>query len=148
MNRLFTFPPLYTFGSIILGITSYWLFPHTILIQSPYNLIGIIPIIIGLRVSRNASCLFTKKGTTFYLEKSSELVIETCYKYSRNPMYLGILTLMIGLSIFLGNLTSIISPILFFLTINFICIPSEERLLEKTFGTEYLNYKKKVRRWI
>jgi len=148
MYRLFTFPPLYIICSIILGLTSYWLFPHTILIKSPYNLIGILPIFIGLRILRKASGLFTKKGTTFLLEKSSVLVIEAYFKYSRNPMYFGCLILMLGLSLFLGNLTSFISPILFFLTINFICIPPEERLMEKTFGTEYLNYKKKVRRWI
>jgi len=63
-------------------------------------------------------------------------------------MYLGGLIFHIGLSILIGNIISIINPILFFLIMDFICIPYEEEIMIKTFKDEYRSYKKKVRRWL
>jgi len=95
-----------------------------------------------------SSRLFTQMETTFFLEEPSILIIEGNFKFSRNPMYMGSLLSIIGLSVLVGNSTAFISPILFFLGINFLCIPLEEKLLEKTFGKDYLIYKNNVRRWI
>jgi len=63
-------------------------------------------------------------------------------------MYLGSLILITGVSIALGNLLSLLTPILFFLVINYLSIPFEEEIMEKKFGNKYLQFKQKVRRWI
>ena len=146
--KLITFPPHYILGCPIFCLISYWFFPYSTLIAYPFNLVGVIPLIIGYQVMAKSSRLFTKKETTFLLEEPSMLVVEGNFKFSRNPMYLGSLLLIIGLSVLFGNSTALISPILFFLGINFLCIPLEERLMEKTFGNDYLIYKDNVRRWI
>jgi len=63
-------------------------------------------------------------------------------------MYLGFLIFLIGLSFALGNLISFISSILFFTIINWMFIPYEEEKMEDELGMEYLEYKKKIKRWI
>ena len=63
-------------------------------------------------------------------------------------MYLGSITFLFGLSFVLGNLISFISPIFFFAIINWMFIPYEEEKMKDEIGTEYLEYMKKVRRWI
>ena len=148
MYKLITFPPNYILGCPVFCLASYWLFPYGTLITYPFNLAGVFPLIIGYQVMKNAHKLFTKKKTTFRLEEPSILVIDGNFKFTRNPMYLGSLLIIIGLSVLLGNSTAFISPILFFLGINLLCIPLEEKLMEKTFGNDYLIYKNNVRRWM
>lgn len=148
MNKLLTFPPFYFFFCIILVFVCYIVFPTYSFVKLPINLIGIIPIWYGLKVVTRASKLFEQKKTTFYLDLSSELVMEGDFKYSRNPMYLGSLILITGLAFIVGNTIGMTSPALFFFTINYLVIPPEEKLMEKTFGDDYLNYKNKVRKWI
>lgn len=148
MNKLITFPPFYFFLCIFISPASYILFPAYSLIKFPFNLIGILPFAYGFKVLRRASKLFETKKTTFRLETSRELVIEGDFKYSRNPMYLGSLILIIGLSVFIGSSIGLLSPILFFMTINFLVIPREEKLMEQTFESDYIKYKNNVRRWI
>jgi len=77
-----------------------------------------------------------------------KLVINYFFKISRNPVYLGMVVVLFGEAIFLGSLVTFIIPILFFILVNQINIPYEEKNLEKVLGRKYLNYKKKVRRWI
>ncbi len=148
MKRIITFPPMYFFSCIFLVVFSYFVYPHTVIVKLPFNLAGYIPVIIGYCIMNNASDIFHKKKTTFLLEEPSAFVDEGLFRHSRNPMYLGGLILLTGLSLLFGSLTGFIAPIVFFISINFVCIPAEEKLMKKTFGNEYLIYKQKVRRWI
>ncbi len=148
MKRSITYPPFYFFCCMVLTIISYFLFPISIILEFPVNLAGTIPLITGYIILRKASDLFHSNNTTFNLEVPSVFVIKELFRYSRNPMYLGALIFLTGLSLLLGNLTGLLFPFLFFLAINFLCIPAEEKLMKQTFGKRYLIYKKKVRRWI
>ncbi len=79
---------------------------------------------------------------------ATALVTEGMYRYSRNPMYLGLLLWTIASTIWFGTWLGIIMNIIFIFLINFLqIIPEEEALLE-IFGEEYEEYKKNVRRWI
>lgn len=55
---------------------------------------------------------------------------------------------MLGLAAFLGSLMAFIYPILFFILFQFVFVPMEERRMEEAFGEEYLEYRRKVRRWL
>ena len=81
-------------------------------------------------------------------EKASSLVITGIFKISRNPMYLAMLMVLISFAIKLGNLLSLIGPILFFISMTYLQIKPEEKILAKKFGQAYIDYCKKVRRWI
>ena len=63
-------------------------------------------------------------------------------------MYLGMLAILLGTAIFLGSITVLIPPVVFIIIIERLFIPVEEKNLEKKFGNKYLEYKKRVRRWI
>ena len=63
-------------------------------------------------------------------------------------MYLGMVSILLGIGIALGPVISLVVPILFMIVMEVMFIPFEEKNLEQAFGKEYLDYKKKVRRWI
>ncbi len=70
------------------------------------------------------------------------------YRYSRNPMYLGLLCLLIGTAIGLGSLSPWLVPPAFMLVITERFILPEERRLEARFGDEFRRYRASVRRWL
>ena len=63
-------------------------------------------------------------------------------------MYLGMCAILLGEAILMGSIVMFFVPIIFVLLMEIIFIPHEEKNLEDVFGVEYINYKKKVRRWI
>ena len=113
--------------------------------------LSVLFIILGAACALPSFKLFAKFKTTITPLKPSDataLVTEGMYRYSRNPMYLGLLLWTIASTIWFGTWFGIIVNILFIFLINFLqIIPEEEALLE-IFGEEYEEYKKNVRRWI
>jgi len=63
-------------------------------------------------------------------------------------MYLGMMSILLGVAIFLGSLIAFAFPIIFVMIMERRFIPLEEKNLEKKFGNQYIDYKKRVRRWI
>jgi protein-S-isoprenylcysteine O-methyltransferase Ste14 len=81
-------------------------------------------------------------------ELSSSLVRSGVYALSRNPMYLGLLLVLIGWAIFLSNvLAFLILPVFIFYMSRFQIGP-EEKALDRRFGEEFVTYKSRVRRWL
>lgn len=81
-------------------------------------------------------------------EKNSHLVTGGPFRFTRNPMYLGILIAAAGLSLVIGTSLAFAVPAAFFLLVNFVSIPYEEAKMERQFGESYRAYKGRVRRWI
>ncbi|MFX0150183.1 MAG: methyltransferase family protein [Candidatus Hodarchaeota archaeon] len=79
-------------------------------------------------------------------QTSSTLVIEGLYKFSRNPIYLSIIIILIGLAILAGSLSIFITVIVLFIIFCKFLVSWEEKKLEEAFGEEYLEYKKRFRR--
>ena len=113
--------------------------------------LSVLVLILGLACAIPSFKLFARYKTTISPLKPSDataLVTEGMYRYSRNPMYLGLLLLTIASTIWFGTWFGIIINIVFIFLINFLqIIPEEEALLE-IFNEEYEEYKKNVRRWI
>jgi protein-S-isoprenylcysteine O-methyltransferase Ste14 len=79
---------------------------------------------------------------------ATALVREGTYRFTRNPMYLGMLCWYAGISIFFQNPWFILFlPLLVWSITNWVIIP-EEKYLEEKFGRDYLDFKSRVRRWI
>ena len=141
-------PPHVAIISLIVIIFLHYLSP-TPLIQKPFNYFGILFFASGLFILFWSFGLFKKKETPILPgQKPTALVIEGPYKFTRNPMYLGVATALAGAAIYLGDILAFLSPIGFFMFVSIRFIPREEKLMEKLFGKKYLNYKKKVRRWL
>lgn len=79
---------------------------------------------------------------------ASTLVVAGIYKYSRNPMYLGMAMILVGAAFTFANLGSLLVVPLFVLSITMLQIIPEELALEKRFGDNYRDYKDRVNRWI
>ena len=119
------------------------------LILFPYNLSGIVFVAGGISLIIYATKLFKKIGTPKNpFKKPTKFVASGPYKFTRNPMYLGVTLVSLGIATFFGSVLVYLSPLLFFLIINATFIRREEKLLEQIFGKEYLDYKKQVRRWL
>ena len=81
-------------------------------------------------------------------EKASRLIITGVYRYSRNPMYLGLLCLLIAWALYLSNVLGFAGPPLFVLSMNHLQIRLEEQAMEARFGEDFHVYRQSVRRWI
>ncbi len=115
------------------------------------TLVSIIIFLIGVFILIVPVSKFIKSKTTvnpIKFKKVNKLITSGIYKYSRNPMYLGFLMIVISTSIYYLNIFSIITPILFYFWINRYQIKREEIFLREKFGKEYLLYTTKTRRWI
>ena len=142
-------PPTYFFIYLLLTIGLHFIVPIMQLIYAPYRFIGILLLGIGIWLNMWADGLFKKKNTTVKpFEKSSALILEGPFRFSRHPMYLGMVIALLGVAIILGSLITFLVPIAFFITMQIVFIRHEEKALEQTFGQEYLDYKNRVRCWL
>ena len=141
-------PPHAAITSLIVIIILHYLLP-TPLISKPFNYFGVLFFAAGLLILFLSFGLFKKKETPILPgQKPAALVIEGPYKFTRNPMYLGVTIALTGAAIYLGDILAFLSPIVFFMFVSIRFIPREEKLMKKLFGKKYLDYKKKVRRWL
>ena len=93
--------------------------------------------------------LFDRAGTTHKPgERPRALVSSGPYRWSRNPMYLGVALLMLGIGLPFGTWPFLAAPSGFLLTVDRTFVPGEERSLEASLGDEYRAYRSRVRRWL
>jgi protein-S-isoprenylcysteine O-methyltransferase Ste14 len=81
-------------------------------------------------------------------EKASAVVSSGVYRYTRNPMYLGFLLMLLAMAVKLTNPLSLVLPVLFVWYMNRFQIIPEEHALEQLFAEEYRQYRQRVRRWL
>jgi protein-S-isoprenylcysteine O-methyltransferase Ste14 len=105
----------------------------------------------GLAFGLAGSLAFRRAGTTvnpLKPERASQLVDSGVYRITRNPMYLGLLLALIGLAVYLAAPLALPGPVVFAGYIHRFQIKPEERALEAKFGSVYVDYKQRVRRWL
>lgn len=142
-------PTVITFPILLLMLLSDYYLAFLEIIPFPLNFFGIIFIILGNFVLISARRIFSKfKVSVEPNEKTVILVDAGIYKFSRNPMYLAIILIILGLAILLADLTPFIFVLIYFLILNYYYIPNEERKLKKRFKNKWLEYSNKVGRWI
>lgn len=144
-------PPIYML--LVAGLM--WLLnkhmPVVELLSSPWNKLGFIFMAVAAFLDGGAVLQFFRTHTTINPmrpERAEKLVITGMYRYSRNPMYLGLLCLLLGWAILLGSLLPFILLPVFIAIMNRQQIMPEEDILEQKFGQQYESYKKSVNRWL
>ena len=94
---------------------------------------------------------FRKAETTvnpLHPDKASSLVAMGIYQYTRNPMYFGLLLILLSIGFYLQNLASMfVLPLYVWFISKYQIIP-EEVALQKVFGQDYKDYQDNIRRWI
>ena len=152
-----SFPPLILLFSINFGflISTLNLY-HFQLYDLPdfFNIlrstkIGILFIIIALIIFILSINEFNKVNEDPVPTSSSKLIIQNgIYRYTRNPMYLAMLILQLGIGMSLSMIHIILLMPLTFIILNYYVILPEEKYLESKFQNRYLKYMNSVRRWI
>ena len=141
-----TFPPVILLASIVLQIILLFSFPISVDLSS---LLGLILILSGISLVFVSFRFMRKMKTTFIPDGTPEVLISSGpFKFSRNPIYLGMLTILVGLAFLMSSLSAIIIAIVFGTIINFTWIAHEEKKLHELFSEDWDNYSSKVRRWI
>ncbi|WP_315822293.1 isoprenylcysteine carboxylmethyltransferase family protein [Paraflavitalea speifideaquila] len=112
--------------------------------------IGILVFIAGIIITIHCIVRFALdgRGTLSPADPTKQLVISGLYRYSRNPMYIGVMSILIGESLFVQSRSLWLYTLLIFIAFNVFIIFWEERRLRKDFGKSYEDYCRKVRRWI
>jgi protein-S-isoprenylcysteine O-methyltransferase Ste14 len=77
-----------------------------------------------------------------------KLVTRGPYQFTRNPMYLGLVTLSLGIAVWIGAWPMFMAPLAVFATVNWVHIPFEETKMRRQFGAAYDDYVARVRRWV
>ena len=113
------------------------------------SLIGLSALLMGVIIILFSVLEFKRNKTTINPFKSSSVLITNkLYSYTRNPMYLGMLIILLGNGLILGNLGTIFIAFLFIPIMNMRVIKYEEIMLDIEFTERYKSYKQRVRRWL
>ncbi len=129
------------------GADALWRAPRWV--APPWTWAGLAPVAGGGALALAALGLFRRRGTTHHpFERPSALVTTGPYRFTRNPMYVGVTSVLAGVAVLSGSLWLLIPPVAFVLWIDRVQIPFEETLLLRQFGPDYEAYRSRVRRWV
>lgn len=142
-------PPVWFVLSLIAMAALHWMAPVARIIPAPWNWLGLVPLLGGVALTISGAGLFKRAGTGIKpFSEVTTLVTAGPYRFTRNPMYLGLVAALIGVATLLGTLTPwlVVPPFAWWINRRFIA--QEEVMLEARFGAEYVRFKERVRRWI
>lgn len=144
-------PPVYA----LIFLLVMWFFSHYLPIiqwrSSLFSLLAILFLVLGIAIDVLSVIKFIINKTTINPTKpqiSNTLIINGLYAYTRNPMYLGLLLILLAFACYLSCLSAFLLLPVFMWVLTVMQIKPEEEILEKLFKEAYLNYKKRVRRWL
>lgn len=142
-------PPFWLLGSAILMTAAHYLFPVRGIVPTPFNLIGAALIVISLMIFGWSVFGIRRARTTIIpFRESTSLVTGGPFQFSRNPIYLSMVLLLLGIAFLFGSLSPFLIVPLFALIIDRVFILGEESMLRVTFADDYETYCRQVRRWI
>ena len=144
-------PPRIFIVFIALTLLMNTIAPMTIYdIESNWPLVlGAILCLDGFVLLALAMRRFKSKGTPIATsEKVTKIVSDGIYRYSRNPIYLGMFLVYLGYTLIANNAWGLILGVALYLFMHFGVIRREERYLADQFGEDYIRYQRSVRRWI
>src|SRR5499433_3006615 len=127
-----------------------WHFAPALFGFSGFRVIGVIMIIAGLPVLLDSFARFAIQGlgTPAPIAPPQHLVVTGLYRYVRNPMYVAVLSLILGQGLLFGNVSVLLCALIFWLACHLFVVFYEEPTLRGKFGDEYQEFCANVRRWV
>jgi protein-S-isoprenylcysteine O-methyltransferase Ste14 len=123
--------------------------PVTRLVSPPFHWAGLVFAIPGLLVVLHSGASFIRAKTGLLpFSAATVLVTGGLFRFSRNPMYLGMVFILLGVALFLGSLSALAPVVIYVWIIDRQFIRNEELFLQEIFGDEYRAYMQSVRRWL
>ena len=142
-------PPILTIIFIAIAYVAKWTIRIPFVVPNVLRNIGFALIVVGFLLGIAAFLEFRKARTTVDPHGSvSSIITSGIYRFTRNPIYLGFLFMLIGIPLNSGTYWGIILVPVFIYFMNQLVIQHEEAYLEKKFGDIYTSYKSRVRRWL
>ena len=139
-------PPRIAMCLVAAAAALHLLFPLTVV--PPSSVGGLLVGTLGFSLMMRAWWLFRRSGTAICpTDRASMLLTADVYGFTRNPMYLGMLMIVLGLAIWFGTVPFFAAAALLFAILNFVFCPFEEKRLRAAFPG-YVAYAARVRRWI
>jgi protein-S-isoprenylcysteine O-methyltransferase Ste14 len=135
----------------LLGVGLEFAFPHPAVPGAALDIkiAGAVLLAVGAIIAGWGQVLFRRARTTTVPGKTSkELVTRGPYRFSRNPMYVGLTIAYLGEAGLLVQLWPVVMLPLVLAYLNWTVIPVEEARLKEVFAEEYEQYRAKVRRWL
>lgn len=142
-------PPIVLLLCLLAGIGLQYLLPLGIGFTAPLNLVGLVFVFSALIILAVCALAFRRAKTAIEPWKpTTSMVYGGCYAFSRNPIYLSFSLLLFGIGVTANSFWIVFSALPCGIAIHFLAIRKEEAYLEQKFGTDYLHYKQRVRRWL
>jgi protein-S-isoprenylcysteine O-methyltransferase Ste14 len=142
-------PPFVYLGSIGIGLLAHLLWPVQWLPRSVSAPIGAILVLVAIALFVAAVRTFRKAGTPVPGNQPTTTIVRSGpYRYSRNPIYVAFTLFQVGLAAWVNSAGVLLALVPAVALMALLVIPREERYLEARFPSEYLPYKRAVRRWL
>ena len=143
-------PPLAWGLAVIAGLALNWLVPLPFLpADLPARWLGAMVFVLALALLAWAIVTVTRAGSNVPTYLPTIGIVESGpYRFTRNPIYLGMILGLIGLAIAFDNLWLVMMLVPFALVIRYGVVTREEAYLERKFGDVYRGYRSRVRRWL
>ena len=142
-------PPVFFLVGIVVMVLLNSYFPIGRWLHYPWRYLGIIFLVLGFSLGLGSGLYFRRLGTNPRPgTKATRIVTTGPFKYTRNPMYLGLIVTLTGTSILLGNISPLFVIPVVFLILHTQFVLREEKWMEDWFGQSYLDYKRNTPRWL
>lgn len=142
-------PPTYFLGAVLIAVVLHFLLPVRQILYFPWCLLGLAPLVIGIMLNLLADRALKKHNTTVKpFEESSALITDGVFRITRNPMYLGMVLILFGVAMLLGSAAPFVVIFLLAALLDRVFIAPEEQMLNDTFGEQFREYRRRVRKWI
>jgi protein-S-isoprenylcysteine O-methyltransferase Ste14 len=143
-------PPIALALAVAAGLAGGWLYPLPFVPASiPAVSVGVAVFAIALAMAAWAIGTMRSAGTRFETHQPTARIVSAGpYRFTRNPIYVGMFLALIGLAIGFDSLWLLAALVPFYLVIRHGVVAREEAYLERKFGSAYLDYKARVRRWL
>ena len=148
--QVITRPPLAWGLAVIVGLALNWLAPLPLLAADlSAGWLGAMVFVVALALVAWAIVTITKAGSNVPTNLPTTTIVESGpYRFTRNPIYLGMFVGLIGLAIAFDNLWLLMMLVPFALVIRYGVVAREEAYLERKFGDVYRGYRSRIRRWL
>ena len=147
--EVIAWPPLIFLGCAVLGSLLRFLFPMRIMRYSVSLSLGVVLTVVSASLAIWAGRVMKAAGTNVRPDRPALTIVrDGPYRFTRNPMYLSLCLLQLGLGFVLNGWMPLLSAVPLMLILHFGVILREETYLEAKFGEQYLAFKREVRRWI
>ncbi len=142
-------PPAWLLAALATQGLLAWLLPIAEVVPWPWNSAGLLLVAGGIGLAAAADGQFKRHRTTVKpFQPSTTLVTGGAFRLSRNPMYLGLVLVLLGVAVGSQALSPYVVCLGFALLMQLRFVAPEEVMLHEQFGDAYTEYLRRVRRWV